>query len=140
MSRTSGCERDFVLEWESLQEGRRGEERLSALFERERLTLFFRRGEDVFGSSEDGRIAFASIKSGGDEKDAPEDPTFTALNLSKLVKGEIHFHVFDKRASRSAKVLDPDEVLKDLREKTKSFNIPDVIPPLAGSPQVGGER
>jgi|688.fasta_scaffold08426_6 hypothetical protein len=81
------------------------------------LIMFFKKDNEYFGCGEDGRIVFAKMKNPDD--DMPEswedDASFTATNLSKMVKGEPSQQVFNKKSMKNLKVVDGDKVVEQLK-------------------------
>lgn len=82
------------------------------------LVFFFSKGDDYFGTGEDGRIVFARIKNPDDETpDGWEDEaSFTACNLEKLIKGQPCQSVVDRDSIKSIKVMDQSDVVAKLRK------------------------
>lgn len=78
--------------------------------------MFFSKGEDVFGTGEDGRVVFAKLKK-PDEETTPgwvEEASFSAINLSKAVNGNPAQHVFSKKDLKEIKIIDRDDAAKKL--------------------------
>lgn len=80
------------------------------------IVLFFKKGKDYFGATEDSRVIFARLKNPSDEtSDGWEDEAnFTATNLTKMVKGEPSDNVFDKEDIKEIRVVDQEKAISAL--------------------------
>jgi hypothetical protein len=81
------------------------------------LVLFFKKDKDYFGASEDSRVVFARLKNPDDEVSDgwEEEANFSAINLSKLVKGDVSQHVFSKSDIKKIKIMDQEKVIDALK-------------------------
>lgn len=90
------------------------------------MVFFFKKGDSYFGASEDSRVVFARLKNPDD--DTPEgwedEATFTAVNLSKFVKGEPAQHVFNGRDISNIKVVDREKMVEALNGQKGDSEIP----------------
>lgn len=86
------------------------------------LVLFFKKGEEYFGASEDARVVFAKLKKPDDDvNDGWEDEAnFSAINLTKLVNGNISQHVFSKNDIKNIKIMERDKVIENLKNSGTS--------------------
>jgi hypothetical protein len=82
------------------------------------MILFFKKNDDYFGAGEDSRVIFAKLKHPDGETPSgwDDEATFTATNLSKLVKGQPSTHVFDKSDLKKIKVVDKEHVIDKLKD------------------------
>lgn len=103
--------------------------RLKHLFDGHGLILFFKKGKDYFGATEDGRMVFARMKNPDDETPVGwgEEANFTAFNLGKLARGEHGLHVFDQDDLKKIKVVDEDEAAEAVRGAADEETVPDTI-------------
>jgi hypothetical protein len=83
--------RSLMDKWDKhcvLQEQR---DSISDLMDRHGLILFFRKGDDLYGSPEDSRVIFAKLKSGEDDDPMMpgfrDEARFSAINLLKALSG-----------------------------------------------------
>lgn len=87
------------------------------LIDQNGLIMFFKKGDDYFGCGEDGRIIYAKMKNPDD--DMPDgwqdEASFTATNISKMVRGEPSQQVLDYKSIKKLKVVDSDEVIEKLK-------------------------
>lgn len=94
-----------------------GESNIRHLIDSQGLILFFKKDGDYFGAGEDGRIVFARIKN--PDEDTPEgwedEASFTASNLTKMLNGEPGQQVFNSDSIKKIKVVDVDDVVKNLK-------------------------
>lgn len=81
------------------------------------LILFFKKDGDYFAAGEDSRVVFARLKN--PDKDSAkgweDEASFSATNLSKMVRGEPSTNVFDKDDIKKIKIVDKEKVLEDLK-------------------------
>ncbi len=105
--------------WDSYLLEQDNENTIKSLIDNNGLIMFFKKDDEYFGAGEDGRIVFAKIKSQDD--DMPdgweEDATFTACNLSKATEGQVSQHVFGNKDMKKLKIVDQEEVIKNLKDK-----------------------
>jgi hypothetical protein len=85
------------------------------------LVLFFKKGKEYFGAGEDSRMVFARLKNPDDEVADGwiEEANFSAINLNKLVNGEVCQHIFSKDDLDKIKVIDQEEAITSIK-KSKS--------------------
>jgi hypothetical protein len=90
------------------------------------LVLFFKKGDDYFGAGEDSRVVFARLKNPDDDvSDGWEDEAnFSAINLTKLVKGDISQHIFNKDDIKNIKIMDQEKVTNALKGAGKKSQKP----------------
>lgn len=88
------------------------------LIDQNSLIMFFKKDNDYFGCGEDGRIIFAKMKN--PDKDLPEgwedEASFTAVNISKMLRGEPSQQVLDYNSIKKLKVVDAEDVVKKLKD------------------------
>jgi hypothetical protein len=95
------------------------EKRIRQTLDAEGFIFFFKKGDEYYGTGEDGRVVFARIKN-PDEEDPEgwrDEATFTAVNLNKLVHGETSQRLFSKRDTKGLKVVDQDDVVAALKDE-----------------------
>jgi hypothetical protein len=83
------------------------------------LIMFFKKDDEYYGISEDGRIVFAKLKSSDDDvaKGWKDEASLTACNISKMISGEHSQSVFNYNDLKSIKVVDEKEVIEKLKNK-----------------------
>lgn len=84
------------------------------------LCLFFRKGGKLYGAGETARITFARMKNpeGKEDREWRKDATFTAYDLEN---GADSMSVFGAADLPDIKMLDQEEVQKELKKKGKSL-------------------
>lgn len=91
---------------------------IKSIIDNNGLIMFFKKDKEYFGVGEDGRIVFAKMKQ--PEDSMPEgwekEASFTAMNLSKVVKGQPSQHVFDHKDIKKIEIVDQDEVVNKISE------------------------
>lgn len=102
--------------WDDIALREKTEDNLKYVFDSQGLVLFFKKGSDYFGATEDSRVVFAKMKHPDEDSidGWEEEATFTALNLTKLTKNEPSQQVFSKKDLKKIKVVSSEEVLKKL--------------------------
>jgi hypothetical protein len=85
--------------------------------------LFFKKGNELFGAGEDGRVVFAKMKHPDEEmpKNWEEEASFSADNLNKVVRGEPPQHVFHKADLDEIQIMDREEVVESLRKEAEKL-------------------
>lgn len=98
-----------------LQEQR---DNISDLMDRHGLILFFRKGDDLYGSPEDSRVIFAKLKSGDDDDPMMpgfrDEARFSAINLLKALSGspeESIENLFSIKDMPEIKVCDREDAI-----------------------------
>lgn len=81
------------------------------------LILFFKKDKEYFGAGEDSRVVFARLKNPDEDTGDgwADEANFSAINLSKLVKGEVSQHIFGNADIKKIKIMDRDEVADALK-------------------------
>jgi hypothetical protein len=90
--------------------------RVKALIDGLGMMLFLKKkgGDDLFGTGEDGRVAFAQMRNpDADQPDGwDKDASFTCTNLSGAVRGEPSQTVFGGKDLDDLEVIeDPDDLI-----------------------------
>lgn len=96
-------------------------ENIEDFLDKNQMIFFFKRGDDVFGTPEDGRLIFAKLKS--DEDDSFRDEAqFMAMNLLKSLSGDPVQSMFGHKDLDTIKVCDREDAVKLVMSppKTKS--------------------
>lgn len=104
------------------------ENKVRSLVDGSEFVLFFKKDDNVFGSSEENRVTFARLKNpeGADTASGwKEEATFMAINLSNVVKGEPTQSVFAKKDLKKIEVLDRDDAFTILLKQAKSTDKPE---------------
>jgi hypothetical protein len=99
------------------------EGKINSLIDSAGHILFFKKGEDLFGAGEDGRVVFAKMKNPDDEMPVnwEEEASFSADNLNKVVKGEPPQHVFHKADLDEIQIMDREEVVESLKKEAEKL-------------------
>lgn len=96
--------------------------------------MFFKKGDEFFGADEESRIVFARMKNPDEEMPEgwEDEANFSAINLNKVMNKEPAQHVFGKKDIKNIKIVDSEEVLKELKGKADCRNI-EIIKVFNGS-------
>ena len=94
---------------------------IECLLDNHDFVMFFKKGDDVFGCGEDGRVTFAKIKHPDEECPSgwEKDANFSALNLNKAVLGDPVQHIFTYKDK--IKIIDRDEAYKILEKVSEKL-------------------
>ena len=84
------------------------------------LIFFFKIGKELFGASEDGRMAFATMNDKDEEKKLKDEIRVHAINLTRSMSGEKTESSLSKDQMSKVKILDREEVEKMLHKASKS--------------------
>ena len=98
--------RRLMDKWDTFKENEDKEDKLRSLINSNELIMFFKKGDSMFGCPENGRIAFARMKSEDDV-----EANFIALNLSS---DEPARHVIQSKDLDNLKIVDIDKVIKKI--------------------------
>jgi hypothetical protein len=92
-------------------------EQLDKIMNNEEYTFFFKFNKEYYASSEEGRLMFAYIKTPDkDDKKWVKEATFTAMNISKAMKGEESERMFSSQDVPNIDVIDKEKVKKVARK------------------------
>jgi hypothetical protein len=101
--------RNFIKEYE--------DGKFRAVCDANDLVLFFIKDKIIYASPEDGRLAFARMKSG------EEDTTFIGFDMEKAMKGIKSMSVFGKKDIKKIKVISKEEAEEKLPKPTKTTKL-----------------
>ena len=85
--------------------------------EDENICFYFEKDNAIYGSTEEGRLIFAKMKH-PDKEDGKawlKDASFTAMDLTKAVKGEKTQKLFYVKDVKTIKVVSKEEAFKKLK-------------------------
>ena len=89
------------------------------LMEDNDLIFFFKKGDVIYGASENSRLTFARMKNPEKEdKTWVKDATFSAYNLQEKEPNET---VFGKKDLEDIKIMDQEKAEKELNKKGKKI-------------------
>lgn len=91
--------------------------KINSMIDSNSLILFFKKGEDLFGADEDGRVVFAKMKN--PDEDMPDgwedEASFSAQNLHKVMRGEPAQHLFRHEDLKAIKIIDREKMVDLLK-------------------------
>ena len=119
--------RDIMDTWdEVLFEQEEIEGKINSLLDGQDNILFFKKGGDIFGASEDSRIVFAKLKTPDDEEDLPsgwdKEANFDAWNLTKGLQSAPSHQLFSKKDLKGIKVIDRDTAFDELKDQAENMD------------------
>ena len=88
------------------------ENSLIKLIEENDLILFFVKGGSVYGTSEDGRMAFATMKDKKEKSKFKNEIRILAINLSKSIDGYKSEATLSKKDLKGIKIIDREEAVE----------------------------
>lgn len=95
------------------------ENKIQKFLDENQLIFFFEKDGELYGSSEDGRMAFAVMNDKDESKSIKKEIRVLAVNLLKSIENEKSESMFGIKQMKKIKVLDRDEVEKILHKKIK---------------------
>lgn len=94
------------------------QEKIRNVIDGQNLILFFKKGNKLFGTPEEGRIVFARMKAPNDDDEMPDgweqDANFAALDLIQALNGSSTENLFSIKDMPEIKVLDKETMVKEL--------------------------
>ncbi len=110
---------DFRLLMDQWDEFCEADSQINNLLGQNRLVIFFKRGDDLFGAPEESRILFAKLKSEDDDiKHVRDEVQFIAMNLFNSFV-EPNNVVMGSNDVDKLKVVDREEVVDALMKMLK---------------------
>lgn len=95
------------------------ENKIQKFLDENQLIFFFEKDGEIYGSSEDGRMAFATMHDKDEHKSIKNEIRVLAINLVKSLEDEKSESMFSIKQMKKIKVLDREEVEKILHKKIK---------------------
>jgi len=122
---------DLVDTWNCYLESEDKESKIKTLLDGQGLILFFKKGKDIFGASEESRLIFAKMKTPDEDvnDDWLKEAIFMALNLKKALLGKEVESTFSTKDLKSIKIIDRDDAEKLLKKQPSSDKQVDYEPP-----------
>ena len=87
------------------------------------FVFFFKKGKEIYGTGEDGRVVFAKMKHPDDDLPPQwkNEASFSAHDLKKSVTGEPAQHVFSIKDLKQIKVVDKEVVSQMLHKEVEKL-------------------
>lgn len=113
--------RGLMENWEYFLEMKGLEDKLNQLLDKHEITLFFTKGDDLYGAPESSRVIFAKLKT--DDDDDPMQPNFRqearfpVINLFRSMNGspeDIVQSVFGLKEMPDLEVCDREKAIQML--------------------------
>ena len=85
--------------------------------------MFFKKGKEVFGAGEDGRLVYAKMKHPDEETPSgwEDDATFSAMNLNKGLQSDPVQQIFTNKDLKKIKIINREEAQKILEKAAKEL-------------------
>jgi hypothetical protein len=132
--------RDFVHTWNDYVEKEFQEQetdnQVEMLMAGQPFVMFFQKGKDIYGATEEGRLTFAKMKGDEEDEEWKKEANFLGINLNKALEGIKVHNMFSVGDLEKIKVLDRDVAKQKLLDKAaKMKNVKaDKIPPDTDTP------
>lgn len=110
--------RDLMDTWDEAAD-QAAKDQIKSLLDGGDLIFFFKKGDDLFGSTESSRVVYATMLNPDEEtpKNFVKDANFSAVDLHKALEGFTVRKMFDHKDLKKIKVMDSDDVYKLLVKK-----------------------
>lgn len=92
---------------------------IQRLIDGSELIFFFKKGKEVFGSTEEGRMAFAVMNDKSEDKRLRDDVRVHAINLSKSMGSDKIESSLSREQMSEVKVIDRERAEKILQREGK---------------------
>lgn len=111
--------------WDEYIIEQKNEDNIKSIIEEKELIMFFKKENEYYGTSEDGRIIYAKLKNPHEKM--PEgwrkEANFTAFNLTKLIQGETIQNIFNYKDLKKIKIIDEKKLIEKLKNKMFQNNL-----------------
>jgi hypothetical protein len=105
--------------WEETLENDELRNQIRLLLDGQQFIFYFRKGDYIYGAGEDARVTFAKLKDPDEEEYDQEwakEATFLGVNLQRALEGAKIFNIFGQKDLKQIKVLEREEVEKELTQ------------------------
>ena len=104
--------RELLDKWD---ENIEKDKKLEKMADDDNISFFFTLDDNVYGGTEDSRLAFARMKSPEEEDESwVKDATFIGINLEKLEQGHKEQKIFSKSDLKKIKPISKENAFRDL--------------------------
>jgi hypothetical protein len=104
--------RELLDKWD---ENIEKEKELDKITDEDDISFFFTLNDEVYGGTEDSRLAFARMKSPEEEDKAwAKESTFIGINLKKLVNGNKEQKIFSQSDLKKIKPISKKDAFKNI--------------------------
>lgn len=116
--------RSLIDTWDEFVFEEENKNNIKSIIDNNELVMFFKKNDEYFGLSEEGRITFAKIKDPDETQPEgwEEEANFTAHNLSKVIEGENSQSVFGHKDLKDIEIVDQEEIIEKLGDKAFKSN------------------
>lgn len=103
--------RELLDKWDENIE----KEKLEELTDEDDISFFFTLNDEVYGGTEDSRLAFARMKSTEEEdKSWAKESTFIGINLKKLAEGNKEQKIFSQSDLKKIKPISKEDAFRNI--------------------------
>lgn len=116
---------DYMRLWNTFLENEDLQNQIKILLDGQQLIFFFKKGKELYGTGEDGRVTFAKMKNPDEEHDDDwrKEASFVAVNLKRALEGIKVHNIFGGKDLDEIKVLDRDKMEKMLVDVAKGKKV-----------------
>ena len=113
--------RDILDIWDEYLVENEIDNKINSIIDSQGFIMFFKKEDAIYGATEDGRLVFAKMKHPDDEMPSgwEEEASFSAHDISKLIKGENAEHLFRNEDLKKLKIMDREDAIEALKKTTE---------------------
>jgi hypothetical protein len=99
---------------------------IQTLLDGQNLVMFFKKGDKLYGTSEESRVIFAKMKHPDEDVSSAwkKDASFMALSLDKALTGVKAHNIFSDKDMKEIKIIDKEKMEKLLLDRSKKVKKP----------------
>ena len=114
--------RSLIDLWEETEKKGHTLDQIKSMLEVNGFVLFFKLDNSLYAAPEESRLTFARMKNPDEETDDEwrKEATFIAVDLDKVLEGEKSERVFNFDNIKKIKVMDQDDIEKQLVKRTSN--------------------
>jgi len=112
--------RSLIDTWDQYLVEEEEENKIDLLLNGQPFVMFFKKGKEVYGATEEGRLVFAKMKGDDEDEEWKKEANFMGINLTKALQGAKVHNMFSTKDLDKIKILDQEDVKNILAKKTKS--------------------
>jgi len=112
--------RSLIDTWDQYLVEEEEENKIDLLLNGQPFVMFFKKGKEVYGATEEGRLVFAKMKGDDEDEEWKKEANFMGINLTKALQGAKVHNMFSTKDLDKIKILDQEDVKNILATKTKS--------------------
>lgn len=112
--------RSLIDTWDQYLEEEEIGNQIDLLLNGQPFVMFFKKGKEIYGATEEGRLTFARMKGDDEDEEWKKEANFMGINLTKAIQGHKVHNMFSLNDLKKIKILDKEKVKKTLVDKAKN--------------------